>query len=152
MNQKENTSIPTIIAGDLNRFFEEKDDFQKTLFEYNLKEAKSNKLVIPSSPNDQVFNNEEDIGTFNPWPTDERIYNVILNEPLGNSRLDVQLCTNNADLINVKDVYTRASMYRTPGSNPPVSSKEGLNHVRKLLHYTMTSDHLAIVGEYEITG
>ena len=141
---------PSILVGDYNRFADEDEDFQNRLKIYGLVEANSTRLEIPiPQAKSKTYKNKQDIGTFNPWPSDSNIYEEKLREPLSNSRLDVQLCTDNPAMILVKDVYTRASMYKVP-EKITTEERENVNDVRRLLDCTMTSDHLAIIGEYVI--
>ena len=149
-NSQDEPPIPTILVGDFNRFLNEQESFKERLTTYNLLEAKPKMLVIPSSSEnltEKTFKDDDDIGTFQPWPTDVEVYEDMLREPLSKSRLDVQLCTDNSRLIEVKDIYIRASMYK---SLPESKAPDGINAVRHLLNCTMSSDHLALVGSYEI--
>ena len=149
INLNKNPKIPSILVGDLNRFKDEDKDFQQRLKDYRLVEAKSNKLVIPNLKNSlgpQTFY-DKNIGTFNPWPTDRKIYSKLLNEPMENSRLDVHLCSDDENLIKIKTIYTRASMLKNSNS---VQKWHNIDPVRRLLNSTMTSDHLALIGVYEI--
>ena len=152
-NLAKNPKIPSIIVGDFNRFENENQDFQRRLKQYDLTEAKSNRLLIPDTDNTSYLleiRENENIGTFNPWPSDEKIHDEKMKEPLKNSRLDVQLCSDNGKLVTIKEVFTRASMFKEVAD---LSEKpKERNDIRHRLHCNMASDHLAIVGTYEVKG
>ncbi|XP_076811707.1 uncharacterized protein LOC143458741 [Clavelina lepadiformis] len=144
---KENSSVPTIIAGDMNRFWNENDTFQEQLKLYNLIEAMPTKLVIPLSANENIIKDNEDVGTFMPWPTDEKIYSMKLYEPMSTSRLDTQLYSHDTSMITCEQVVSKATMLHKPDESEP---QKYVNQTRHMLNLRMASDHTAIIGRYMI--
>ena len=144
--------MPTIIAGDLNRFPEESTKFEKQLRDYELVEAASTTLVIPnfpkskSNPNFTVITNYEDIGTFTPWPID-KIYEEKISKPMKESRLDVQLYTKNENLIKLESSEVKAVMFASPEKEP---APTGINKTRHILNRKMASDHLVVICTYTV--
>ena len=142
-------SIPTIIVGDVNRFPEEEEQFNKSLKDYNLLEVKPNRLVIPYK-NGEVDNitSKEDIGTFTPWPTD-KIYNEKISTPLQQSRLDAHVYSNDRNLVEVCEAEVRAVMFQDI-SRPQTPPRKGFNKIRYILDRKMASDHMPIITRYKI--
>ena len=138
--------MPTIIVGDLNRFSEEKEVFDKQLQKYEVREAKPTKFIIRHETHDQEFRGK-DVGTFSPWPTDQKIYQWLSEVPMSESRLDVHLLTDDHTLIREKTTEIYAAMMKEPNESTP---PKGWDPVRHKLDKVMASDHLAILGTYVV--
>ena len=147
--------IPTIIVGDVNRFPEEEEQFNKSLEDYNLLEVKPNRLVIPYEKEKDIdkkfdyITSEEDIGTFTPWPIEEKIYNEKKPTPLRKSRLDAHVYTDDPELVEVCEAEVRAVMFY-PISRPQTPPPQGFNKIRYILDRKMASDHMPIITTYKI--
>lgn len=140
--------IPTVIVGDLNRFYDEKEQFAKQLLTYNTLEAVPQKLIIPREKEEIVLYGK-DVGTFSPWPTDVKIYEKILKEPICKSPLDVQVYSNDSSVITNESTVMYAAMLKSPNEEPP---PDGRNPIRHMLDKRMASDHIAIIGTYIISS
>ena len=147
--------IPTIIVGDVNRFPEEEEQFHKSLEDYNLLEVKPNRLVIPYEKEKDIdkkfdyITSEKDIGTFTPWPIEEKIYNEKKSTPLQQSRLDAHVYSNDRNLVEVCEAEVRAVMFQDI-SRPQTPPREGFNKIRYILDRKMASDHMPIITRYKI--
>ena len=141
--------IPTIIVGDVNRFPEDEEQFNKSLKDYNLLEVKPNRLVIPYK-NGEAYNitSKEDIGTFTPWPTD-KIYIEKISTPLQQSRLDAHVYTDDRNLVEVCEAEVRAVMFQDI-SRPHSFPSTNFNKIRFILDRKMASDHMPIITRYKI--
>nr|XP_002131393.1 uncharacterized protein LOC100175991 [Ciona intestinalis] len=144
-NHKLDPPVSTIIAGDLNRFDEDKEIFQQQIKNFKLQELQFSKLVIKHSQNNLIRTNK-DVGTFNPWPVDKMLYEdkSYMAQPMSYSKLDLQVCSND---MTIKQAEVHASMLKPPNLTEP---SPGVNEVRHILDKVMSSDHLAVLGEYEI--
>nr|CAB3260736.1 uncharacterized protein LOC100175991 [Phallusia mammillata] len=147
-NMQSQPPIPTMIVGDLNRFYDEKEQFSEQLLEYHMLEAVPQQFIIPTET-EEIRLKGEDIGTFSPWPTDMKMYDKLLKEPISKSPLDVHVYTNDPSLIRNESVITYASMLKSPNRDPP---PDGRNPVRHMLDRRMASDHIAIIGRYSMFG
>ena len=149
-NLKRKPPVPTIIVGDLNRFWDDREVFDKQLQKYKVCEAKPKKLIIRHRHNEKNIQEEfegRDVGTFSPWPTDSAVYERLLKEPISKSPLDVQLLTDDTSLIEEETTETYAAMMREPNKHTP---PRGRDPVRHKLDKRMASDHLAILGKYQV--
>ena len=135
--------LPTIIAGDMNRFPEEAHHFRQQLNDYQLVEAEPTRMVIPEF---KVITNSEDIGTFTPWPID-KIYPEKIGKPMKESQLDVQLYTKNKKFIKLESSETRAVMFKEPNEDP---APKDIDKTRHILNQKMASDHLALLCTYTV--
>uniref|UniRef100_H2YQH0 Endonuclease/exonuclease/phosphatase domain-containing protein n=1 Tax=Ciona savignyi TaxID=51511 RepID=H2YQH0_CIOSA len=150
-NLQQAPPIPTIIAGDLNRFWDESDVFDQHLEKYKLQELNPTELVIKYGTTEMKYL-KGDVGTFTPWPVDSVLYNdtSYMKNPMEKSRLDVQLCTTSTssmDLISIIRAEVHASMLLSPNTN--AEPNPNIDKVRQILDKTMSSDHLAILGVYK---
>ena len=150
-SEDEEAKFPVIIVGDLNRFSDESDDFEKRLVDYNLIEVNIKKLIVPPAQKQEMkeYKKEENIGTFMPWPVDA-VYKEKLKKPLSDTRLDVQLYTDDKSMIELKTAYIRASMMKENRNEPIPKTPDGVNRLRHFLDCRMTSDHIPIIGTYYI--
>ena len=143
--------IPTIIVGDVNRFPDEEEQFNESLKDYDLLEVKPNRLVIPYEKDGEadIITSKEDIGTFTPWPVEEKIYNEKKSTPLQQSRLDAHVYSNDRNLVEVCEAEVRAVMFQDI-SRPETPPPQGFNKIRYILDQKMASDHMPIITTYKI--
>lgn len=144
-NMKLTPPVPTLVIGDLNRFAEDDKQFQSQLLEYELKESVASKLIIPNIDDGKnlEFYEPNDIGTFTPWPVELKVHQLLIDQPLGESKLDVQIYSD-CDLIQREETVNKAAMTRAP--NQEIVA--GRDRIRHMIDKNMASDHLAIIGTY----